>query len=272
MAKDTTGLDDHQRDFVRLVEATAGNRRRYEVFADFCEMSALAISNSVDILQKEKREERYLQIVKKYDADQVANFPRMLGCIVLSLERGMADCLGAIFMHMELGNAHAGQFFTPFHLSHLMAGLVMGDARAEIERKGFLRINEPAAGAGGMVIAVAQALLDQGINYQHCMHAVAQDIDALACQMAYITLSLCHVPAIVVHGNTLSLEEWGHWVTPAHVLGRWDRRLKRTQAEQACVPLLVDVEQPQTPAATHEVEAAAAAVVDKRLEQLSLFG
>jgi len=104
------------------------------------------------------------------------------------------------------------------------------------------------------------------------MHAFAQDIDALACQMAYLTLSLCHVPAIVVHGNTISLEEWGHWVTPAHVLGRWDRRLKRTQAEQACVPLLVDIEPRPTSPPASEAEEAAAAVVNKRLEQLSLFG
>jgi hypothetical protein len=43
-----------------------------------------------------------------------------------------------------------------------------------------------------------------------------------AVHMAYIQLSLLHVPAVVVHGNTLSLEEWGYWYTPAHILDGLD--------------------------------------------------
>jgi hypothetical protein len=29
-----------------------------------------------------------------------------------------------------------------------------------------------------------------------------------------------------VHGNALTLEVWGHWFTPAHVLGGWARKLR----------------------------------------------
>jgi hypothetical protein len=59
------------------------------------------------------------------------------------------------------------------------------------------------------------------------MHATCIDIDATAAHMAYVQLSLLHIPAIVVHGNTLSMEQWGYWLTPAHVLGFWDAKLKR---------------------------------------------
>jgi hypothetical protein len=45
--------------------------------------------------------------------------------------------------------------------------------------------------------------------------------------MTYLQLSLLHVPAIVVHGNSLSLEEFGHWYTPAHILDGWNWKLKR---------------------------------------------
>jgi hypothetical protein len=39
--------------------------------------------------------------------------------------------------------------------------------------------------------------------------------------MAYVQLSLLGIPAVVVHGNALSLDVWGVWYTPAHVLVGW---------------------------------------------------
>ena len=32
--------------------------------------------------------------------------------------------------------------------------------------------------------------------------------------MAYIQLSLYGIPAVVIHGNTLTMETWSHWYTP----------------------------------------------------------
>ena len=37
-----------------------------------------------------------------------------------------------------------------------------------------------------MVIALAQELREQGINYQQCLHVTAIDIDLLAVHMAYV--------------------------------------------------------------------------------------
>ncbi|MGY4831843.1 N-6 DNA methylase (plasmid) [Sphaerotilaceae bacterium SBD11-9] len=285
MASSINGLDEHQRAFVALVRSNSTRHRAHQVFADFCELAALAISNSVDRQQYDAREARYLEVVKKYSADEVKRFPEMLACVVQSLERGISDCLGTLFMGMELGDHWKGQFFTPFPVSQLMAGITLGDAREAIAQQGFITVSEPAAGAGGMVLAMAATLQDQGVNYQQCMHAMTQDIDACAVHMAYIQLSLCHVPAIVVHGNTLAMTEWAHWVTPAHVLGGWDWRLRRRdqaaargiQLAKAAVPELQEVllqpaAAPAAAPAPLPAEALRAAVVDQRLEQLSLFG
>jgi hypothetical protein len=48
--------------------------------------------------------------------------------------------------------------------------------------------------------------------------------------MCFIQLALLHVPAVVVVGNSLTLEERSHWFTPAHVVGGWERRLRERQA------------------------------------------
>lgn len=221
-----TGLDAHQTAFVNLVKENSRSSHPYTVFRDFCELAALSFSNAVDRAQFEAREARYLQIIKGYKADEVARFPEMLACLTLSLEEGMHDCLGQLFMALELGNSGAGQFFTPYHVSALMAKMLCGDAGRICKERGFVRVMEPAVGAGGMVIATAEAFAE-GINYQQAMHATCIDIDATAVYMAYIQLSLLHIPAIVVHGNALSNEQWGYWFTPAHVLGFWNAKLKR---------------------------------------------
>lgn len=227
------GPKAHLKELSALLRDNARRHRLHRVFSDFCELAALAISNSVDKRQYEAREARYLQVVGAYEPDEVARFPHMLALLVHWLSRDFADCLGELFMSLELGDHYKGQFFTPYHVSALMAGLTVGDVREHVARQGFVTVSEPASGAGGMLIAVAEAIRDQGVNYQQVMHATAVDVDLTAVHMTYIQLALLHVPAVVVHGNTLALTEHGHWLTPAHVLGGWDRRLAQRSAVRA---------------------------------------
>ena len=223
-------MDDQHRAFTKLFQQNCDRHRPHTVFSDFCEMSAISISNAVDLAQREKREARYKMITGTYERDELRRFAQMLGCVVMALEDGMHDCLGKLFMALEMANHWKGQYFTPWEVSSLMARMTTLDARDVIQTKGFMTVMEPAAGAGAMVIAIADALREQGLNYQQCMHATAVDVDETAAHMCYLQLALLHVPAVVVIGNSLSLEERGHWFTPAHVLGGWGRRLRERQA------------------------------------------
>ena len=225
---------DHGKELMQLIRTSAQRWNPHEVFSDFVELSCLSLSNAVDRRQFDAREARYLQIAKKYPRDAFERFPRMLGHLTLAMEQYCAmgelgDVLGGVYMQLELGNDRAGQFFTPYHVSRLMAGILVGDG-AEARDKGFLDVLEPACGAGGMVIAMAEALQQAGLNYQRAMHATCIDIDPRCVHMAYLQLSLLHIPAIVLHGNSLSNEVWSRWYTPAHVLGGWRRRIEERQA------------------------------------------
>lgn len=287
-----TGIDPNLKALGKLIDANARRHRRHEVFRDFCELSALAISNSVDLSQFDAREARYLEIVGRYEREEVERFPQMLAHLIESLEGGMHDAMGSLFMSLELGDHWKGQYFTPYEVSRMMAMMTLTDAPAQIERKGFITVCEPACGAGAMVIACAHALHDQKINYQQAMHVTTIDIDPTAVHMAYIQFSLLHIPAIVIHGNALTVEEWGHFVTPAHVLGRWDWKLYHRDQVRAAVTAAAEIEAPElaeihapeliqmpapmpAPAAQPEqIDTARAAIVAKRVqaEQLSLFG
>jgi hypothetical protein len=234
MSAACTGLDAPQREFVKLIRANANRQRLHEVFQDFCELSALSISNAADLSRYTTREARYTEIIGRYDSNEVARFPRMLAYIVESLTNHLHDALGSLFMHLELGDHWKGQFFTPYELSKLMASINIQNAQALIDTRGFFRVMEPACGAGGMLIAVAETIYETGINYQQHMHATAIDIDATAVHMTYIQAALLHMPAIVVHGNALHPEKtWDRWVTPAHVLGGWDWKLREAQQADA---------------------------------------
>ena len=73
-------------------------------------------------------------------------------------------------------------------------------------------------GAGGMVIACANVLINQGYNPQKHMIAVCTDIDEVAARMCYLQLALLGVPAIVNIGNSLTLEVRQTLYTPMLML------------------------------------------------------
>lgn len=162
----------------------------HEVFADFVEIAALSISNTVDRHHAEAREKRYEEIIKRYERVDRERFPQMFGALVQTVEDlvqgwvpngdGLADVLGQTYMMLELGNDKAGQFFTPYSVSRLMARMNIGDGAPFVQRDGFVTLSEPASGAGGMAIACADALHDAGHNYQQTMHATCIDIDPRA--------------------------------------------------------------------------------------------
>lgn len=65
-----------------------------------------------------------------------------------------------------------------------------------------------------MVIGAIWAMQRKEFDYRHNTFFVAQDIDIRCVWMAYIQLSLYGIPAMVIHGNTLTMEEWDRWYTP----------------------------------------------------------
>lgn len=227
--------DGHRRDMVRLLKENATRADLWNVWSDFVEMSALAIANAVDLAQRGPREARYLAIVKRYQKDQVHRFAQALGAFTMAMEAAeFGDLLGETFMELGLGSKWAGQFFTPFEVCRLMARINVGDNLGPaLKEKGFVTVCDPAAGAGALPIAMAEAIHLAGHNYQQCMHVTAQDIDAKAAHMSYVQLSLLHVPAVVVVGNTLAGECRERWFTPAHVLGGWSRKLAAMDVQDA---------------------------------------
>ncbi|MFB9952547.1 N-6 DNA methylase [Rhizobium puerariae] len=217
---------------VKLFESCRYKHDLYTVFGDWCECAAISMSNAVDLTHFEKREARYLEIARKYDARTMGDFSKIMGEVVMALEEKPHDILGATFHALELHNKARGQFFTPYPLCQLMARLVAGsadDMQKAIAERGFMIAQEPAVGSGAMIIALAGAILEAGFNYQQLLHVTAVDIDPRAVHMAYIQFSLLHIPATVIVGDSLAMRFREDWHTMAHVMGGWSGKIGRTE-------------------------------------------
>jgi hypothetical protein len=65
------------KNIMKNIQKLSMRHQTWKVFSDFCEMSAIAISNSVDKVNKNKRETRYLDIVKQYEKEEIDLFPTL---------------------------------------------------------------------------------------------------------------------------------------------------------------------------------------------------
>lgn len=213
----------------KMLDSIAPSRHRYDVFRDFVEIFALSIRNSVDRAGWQEREDRYLQVIKPYSRDELDQFAEVFALVTMELEAEPSDILGRLYMEMEISSDSMGQFFTPYDMAKLIAGLTVQDLVERVESSGFARLYEPACGAGAFLIASTQALRAQGISYQSQLHVTAEDLSVVSVHMAYIHLSLLHVPAVVHHRNTLTMETFDTWRTPAHVIGLWEYRLRASE-------------------------------------------
>lgn len=214
------------------------------VFEDWIAVFAISISNSVDRANWDEREQQYLEIINRYTPDEQQILVEASAELVVALERkhikgGPTDLLGKVFHSLELHNKYHGQFFTPFHICEFMGQVALGDAGEAdstlgeaLSQKGYVSVYEPCVGSGGMVLGFANAMYKQGLNYSKQMVAYCRDIDIKCVHMAYIQLSLYGIPAVVIHGNSLTNEELSKWYTPVFLMDGWP--LRDNHVENIC--------------------------------------
>ena len=207
---------DRKKDIIKCINSISGKYSSYEVFSDWIKCSSLFISNSLELFHGKvwkDREQAYIDSITRYNKTEQKMFSDMFLMLAETLEFKMSDVLGEIYMDSGMGSKAAGQFFTPYHISYLTAKLSM----PEPDELGLYHINEPSCGGGGMIIAVAQALMEKGINYQSKMRVVTQDLDWKGVYMCYLQLSLLGINATVAQGDTLA-EPYKKGYPPERVL------------------------------------------------------
>ena len=118
---------DYLSTLAQAIRQLAYRHHLFTVFRHFVELSAIALSNVADPVQKDAREQQYLAIVKQYKPEEFPQFPPLLGMLALCLEQEQTDVLGSLYHRLELQNEQAGQFFTPYPVSLFMAKMLVHD-------------------------------------------------------------------------------------------------------------------------------------------------
>lgn len=226
---------DPKKEFLRVFNQLTNRHRSWDVWRDFIVMYACALSNPVDKQHYDEREALYLRTIQKYNKQEQPLFPELAAHTVMALEENPEqDFLGSIYMSLNLGNQHNGQFFTPYHVCELMAEVTMQDSVMRIEEDGYITINDPCCGAGATLIAGVHAAKKRfekaGYNYQNHILVVAQDIDQTVALMCYIQLSLLGIAGYVKVGNSLNDpitendSKENYWFTPMYFFPTWSMR------------------------------------------------
>lgn len=138
------------------------------------------------------------------------------------------DLLGDTYMRLGIGNKSTGQFFTPYHVSEMMARLAFSadGARREIERHGYVTFNEPAVGGGANAIAYANVLGENGIDYQRQALFVVQELSELTALTCYVQMAVLGMAGVVYIGDSLRMDYHHALYTPMCVIeDAWSWRM-----------------------------------------------
>lgn len=201
-----------------------------------------------------------MRTVEQREAEYIRRMPELLALLQLGLFEG-CDFLGEVSGELGSLNEHMGQFFTPYAIALVNARLSVDRELVEtaIAERGYMTVQEPACGAGGMVLAVAEVLEELGFDACQHMRVWAIDLSETAFKMAYVQLSLRGVAAHVLRGDTLRMEMFDSQVTPGLLLQ--DSRLRTLGIVQAVRAVVT---------ASHAVASAPAPGATSR-SQLDLF-
>jgi hypothetical protein len=150
---------DYVRLFSKRLLELDRSKTPFEKFRDFCEMAYCAYAKLMAApAETDALEECYMRIVGTYaDKDTVRAYPEMLAWATLTVA-DRQEFFGKVASQLELLDTQNSQFFTPHDVSRMMAEMIIGDPKAIIDEQGYITLQEPASGAGGMLLAVADVL------------------------------------------------------------------------------------------------------------------
>lgn len=206
------------KEFVRLMVDIDRSKHRSEVFSDFCELAYCALAKAACPVedQREALEQQYMSVVGRYrDKDDIRKMPELLGMALGEIGKGGCDYLGQVSGELGVLDSRAGQFFTPFEVSRMMAEINLSDAERIIKEQGFITVCEPAAGAGGMLMAVADVIEGMGYNPETSLWIEATELSRTTYHMCYLQCTARGLAGKVICGNSITLEQYTSAYTAA---------------------------------------------------------
>lgn len=215
-------METHYKAVMKALEDLRYHGDLQTIFRDCIHAIALRCAVKTDPYRNAERLAEYTRTCDKYKKDEEL-FTKLIASICEMLAaraEHFGDHLGHIYMQLAPKGNHIGQFFTPYHISRLMAQINLGDAKAVIESKGQITVNDPCCGAGGMLVAACDYLNEQKINYTQHAVLYGNDIDLSCVEMSYLQLAFIGASAVIEHKCTFTQEQMDCYKTLGYLLTR----------------------------------------------------
>lgn len=191
------------KDFLELYDRLSYTHGRENVFRDFLDVSLFMLSGGT-------YREDYNRLSISYKENEMEIFIQMLHSVANHSE-GFNDVLGDVFME----HISHGQFFTPIHISDLMA-VASG---CETLRRGQ-SVYDPCCGSGRMLLSAVKASTKSDVSNRPFCYG--SDIDLNCVKMATVNLLMNSIPGEVAWMDALTLEHWRSYkVELVSVCGVW---------------------------------------------------
>lgn len=214
-----------EKTLLQIADITHGRISRPETFSDFLAYCALTLSVRTDPVHTKDRHAGLERLKNNYKGAEWQGFHEgfvaLCGAAAQNTDRGQfGDFFAWPYTKIGARNKALKQDFTPDDLAHLIAAITFGQ-NIVLPEEGFFTIGDQACGSGTLLLAAAGHFASLGFNPSEHLVVQAADLDMRCVHMAYLNLALHGIPAVVVRGDTITLEEYDRWYTPAYLWGRW---------------------------------------------------
>jgi hypothetical protein len=115
-----------------------------------------------------------------------------LGLLMAEAMCSYEDVIGSVYMLLSQGEKRLGQYFTPYPVARLMAGINLSDLKPREKDAPPIRILEPYCGSGVMILACAEEIETQhpGMILRGDVLFYGVDLDSLCVIMCQINMLL----------------------------------------------------------------------------------
>lgn len=219
--------------YIKLIEKIAnGGHRIRDTFRDVCRMYALCLRSPLvlDPDKKKEVEDEFAKIRDSYKPEEYKLIQESFAELAIGLQKSPRDFLGTVLEELACNWKELGQFFTPSCVARVMAQVTFDDEFVKNHKRGeIITLNDPACGAGVLLIEQAMDLIQKGIP-QGDILVFAEDLDPLSFTIVYTQLSLLGIAGICTRRNSLSLQIFeGPWYTVGYFLHRMPMRRRRSE-------------------------------------------
>lgn len=216
---------EFEKTLLQIADITRGRISRPETFSNFLAYCALSLSVCTDPVHAKDRHAGLEHLKSNYKDAEWQGFYQGLvalcGAATHNTDRDQfSDFFAWPYTNIGARNKALKQDFTPDDLARLMAAITLSQKNV-LPEEGFFTMSDHACGSGTLLLAAADHFAGLGFNPAKHLVVQAADMDVRCVHMTYLNLAFHGIPAVVVRGNTLTLEEYDRWYTPAYLWGKW---------------------------------------------------